>query len=97
MPFCCTENEGEPVFGEQAIVAFLVGDKASYISGETIYVAGGPPSSMIRGVSFRWSDWTGRELSLASALFEPQGLRMILPVVVQPSRASWASAAVSSG
>ena len=29
------------------VVAFLVSDDASYISGETIYVAGGPPSSVI--------------------------------------------------
>ena len=29
------------------VVAFLVSDEASYISGETIYVAGGPPSSVI--------------------------------------------------
>ena len=40
------------VFGQQAIVAFLVGDEASYISGETIYVADGPPSSMIRVSGF---------------------------------------------
>jgi 3-oxoacyl-[acyl-carrier protein] reductase len=29
------------------VVAFLVSDEASYISGETIYVAGGPASSVI--------------------------------------------------
>ena len=29
------------------VVAFLVSDDASYISGETIYVAGGPSSSVI--------------------------------------------------
>ncbi len=29
------------------VVAFLVSDEASYISGETIYVAGGPSSSVI--------------------------------------------------
>jgi 3-oxoacyl-[acyl-carrier protein] reductase len=29
------------------VVAFLVSDEASYISGETIYVSGGPSSSVI--------------------------------------------------
>jgi 3-oxoacyl-[acyl-carrier protein] reductase len=29
------------------VVAFLVSDEAAYISGETIYVAGGPASSVI--------------------------------------------------
>jgi 3-oxoacyl-[acyl-carrier protein] reductase len=29
------------------VVAFLVSDDASYISGETIYVAGGPSRSVI--------------------------------------------------
>jgi 3-oxoacyl-[acyl-carrier protein] reductase len=29
------------------VVAFLVSDEASYVSGETIYVAGGPSSSVI--------------------------------------------------
>jgi len=29
------------------VVAFLASDEASYISGETIYVAGGPSSSVI--------------------------------------------------
>nr|MBA3472987.1 SDR family oxidoreductase [Rubrobacter sp.] len=29
------------------VVAFLASDDASYISGETIYVAGGPSSSVI--------------------------------------------------
>jgi 3-oxoacyl-[acyl-carrier protein] reductase len=29
------------------VVAFLASDEASYISGETIYVAGGPASSVI--------------------------------------------------
>jgi hypothetical protein len=56
------------VFGEQAIVAFLVGDEASYISGETIYVADGPPNSMIIAPcnkvepthSHGWIDTTGQ-------------------------------------
>ena len=29
------------------VVAFLVSDEASYISGETIYVAGGPASAVV--------------------------------------------------
>jgi enoyl-[acyl-carrier-protein] reductase (NADH) len=29
------------------VVSFLVSDDAAYISGETIYVAGGPSSSVI--------------------------------------------------
>ena len=29
------------------VVAFLVSDDANYISGETLYVAGGPSSSVI--------------------------------------------------